>query len=519
MKTTRNMLTAVVIVAAIGLTTGATDAATTTITGTTGGHDSWNVAGNWDAGVPSGAIDVEVGAGVTAQVDNALTPTYSGTLTLNTNSTLQLGWTSGNNPGDVNPLLSASQVTMNGGSELRLRNPFTVTPPPITMAGDGRIHLSPSTSAHHRDRNFDNPITGTGDLTVIGNNNNTLNLNVANSAWSGDFVADADDGWRVEANVSGVFGAGDVTFNARTAGDRGATLQIDAPDVIADTAALFLNGPRDQRKASKLILNASDTIAGFWVDGAQQPAGTYDSSSGLTDTLGNALITGSGVLTVTGGGGPPPPTPVSILSTDFTGRTVSGATASNIPWVTNGVADPGDLTAIPVGGGTFGGLFDTADAQGHFAPDRNTGNEGPWSVDIPIDLTAPEVVIEDIVLDWQHFNNSGDFQGANRSVDWTATVTGSVSGDIGTKTALNVSGTSGLLTITFDTPLTLTNSESWTLQILAEGSNSTGNNTGLDAIDVLGQVHTGVIPEPVTLALLGLAACGVGAYVRRRPNT
>ena len=55
-----------------------------------------------------------------------------------------------------------------------------------------------------------------------------------------------------------------------------------------------------------------------------------------------------------------------------------------------------------------------------------------------------QVTLEDVVLDWQHFNNSGNFQGVNRSVDWTATVNGSVSGEIGTVTNANVSGTAGM---------------------------------------------------------------------------
>ena len=59
-------------------------------------------------------------------------------------------------------------------------------------------------------------------------------------------------------------------------------------------------------------------------------------------------------------------------------------------------------------------LFDSANAQGHFAPDLNLGNEGPWSVTIPVILTAPQVIIEDVVLDWQHFNNAGAFQGVAR---------------------------------------------------------------------------------------------------------
>jgi len=213
-------------------------------------------------------------------------------------------------------------------------------------------------------------------------------------------------------------------------------------------------------------------------------------------------------------GGPPPPAPETILSTDFAGRSVSGKTANNITWTTNGVQDPGSLTFVPEGGApTNTNLFDTPNAQGHFAPDINVENEGPWSVDIPIDVTALGVEIQDVVLDWQHFNNNGAFQGANRSVDWTATMTGSVSGEIGTKTA-NVSGTSGIVTITFDTPLSLTGSETWVLNLHAVGSGP-GNNTGLDGINVVGLVST-VIPEPSTLAIWGLGLLSLIGWRRRR---
>ncbi len=61
-----------------------------------------------------------------------------------------------------------------------------------------------------------------------------------------------------------------------------------------------------------------------------------------------------------------------IASTDFTGRTVSGNTAGNITWTVGGIQDPGDLTWVLEGGGpTTTSLFDTANAQGHFAPDLN----------------------------------------------------------------------------------------------------------------------------------------------------
>ncbi len=205
--------------------------------------------------------------------------------------------------------------------------------------------------------------------------------------------------------------------------------------------------------------------------------------------------------------------PVELVSTDFDGRTVSDATASDIIWETNGVETPGDLTAVPVGGGPFGGLFDTDNAQGHFAPDRNTDNEGPWSVDIPLNLLASELVVEEVELDWQFFNNGGSFQTANRTTEFTATLIGSDSGEIGSA-AVTVTGISGLDSIRFSGGLTLTDTESYTLQIVADGV-APGNNTGLDGIRVLGTVSTGVIPEPGSLALWSLIACSCPGLVLR----
>jgi hypothetical protein len=74
-----------------------------------------------------------------------------------------------------------------------------------------------------------------------------------------------------------------------------------------------------------------------------------------------------------------------IVSTDFTARTISGDTADNITWTTDGVLDPGALTAVDVNAtGSLAGLFDTPNSAGHFAPDLNTGNEGPWSVSLTL---------------------------------------------------------------------------------------------------------------------------------------
>jgi len=214
-----------------------------------------------------------------------------------------------------------------------------------------------------------------------------------------------------------------------------------------------------------------------------------------------------------------------LLDTDFTGRTVGGtgnATASTITWLTSGFEDPGDMTAVPVGGGTFGGLFDTANAQGHFAPDRNTNNEGNWSTDIALTVTpGKEVTPENIVLDWQHFSNSGGFQSGiiDRPTDWTATITGSLSGVIDSVMDTTGSGGAGMLTLNFTPGLLLDTSESYTLTLEAGPSAVSGNNTGLDALTLNGLVADAVVPEPASIAiwsLIGLGLAGFGYYRTRR---
>ncbi|MDP4612068.1 MAG: sulfatase-like hydrolase/transferase [Opitutales bacterium] len=175
-----------------------------------------------------------------------------------------------------------------------------------------------------------------------------------------------------------------------------------------------------------------------------------------------------------------------LLSTDFAGRAISGATASNITWSFYGFQDPGDLTVTNEAPGALTGLFTTSEADDHFAVEKNIETVGPWSVSIPLVLTVDSVVLESVELDWQHFNGSGAKQGANRIAEWTASVTGSVSGLVASVTQSTASANTGILELNFSSAANLTNAETWTLKLYVDGVTNFGNNTGLDALSLQG---------------------------------
>ena len=314
------------------------------------------------------------------------------------------------------------------------------------------------------------------------------------------------NGWSPDSGISVLALSGTAPGVAATAGSIGASTSLNT--LVNDTIVIagsenLTNAGTPAPQAPLIDLAGSNLGSGYQF---------VPVAATVTPTFGSTGATTVAAAFEAAAGGP---VPVVILETDFTGRIVSGKTAGNITWTTDGVADPGDLTFVPEGAPLNTNLFDTANAQGHFAPDMNVDNESPWSVTIPLTLTAAEVVLEDVVLDWQHFSNSGAFQGANRSVDWTVSLTGSSSGLLDSVTALNVSGTSGVETISFAAPLMLTGSETWSLKIHAVG-NGSGNNTGLDAISVIGQVSDAVVPEPSTFVLAALGLLGLGWFGRRR---
>lgn len=210
----------------------------------------------------------------------------------------------------------------------------------------------------------------------------------------------------------------------------------------------------------------------------------------------------------------------TILEVDFDGRTVSGNTASNITYITNGVADPGDLSAFNASNGDPVGLRDTFYLANAFAPNINTGNVGQWTVSIPLTLTLPELTIEQVILDGVMFNAQGANQQEPRSTRINVSFVGSISGEIAfQETATNDTGGPQPLPgewispVIYDftsAPLVLHNTETWQMVITTAGSIGGGNHTGLTHIEVTG------VPEPTSLTALSLG--GLALLRRQRKD-
>ncbi len=185
------------------------------------------------------------------------------------------------------------------------------------------------------------------------------------------------------------------------------------------------------------------------------------------------------------------PVPGPLAATDFTGRTVNGATASNITWQTDGLADPGDLTTDAPDG-----LFDTFNTQDHFAPNRNLLGEGSWSVSVPLNLTESFVTLTDVVFNYRHFTDAGAAYTAARQANWNVTVSGSTSGEIASVEIIGTRGSIGTGTAVFDPPLLLETGESYTLTITATVVSDVYFNTnpGLNTLSINGVAGIGGDP-------------------------
>lgn len=277
--------------------TFSTSAYAQTTTLSSGGADSWNT-GTWSAGVPTGGVDAVIATGIAADVNNAATPAYSGSLTLETGSSLTI-----QNTVSAENSLGSGPITMTDAT-LTLYRDINIVLPAISV--NGNCTFDPQ--QNNNDRTFSGTISGSGELRVIGRNNEYLYFSASNSL-AGGLVFDNSGTDRCAAffTTPGAGGAGDVTVIPRTTDNRYTWLILNASDVFADTATLTLAGVigvngnmRTTSNSQLLIMNSNnDTINKLFVNGFPYPAGTY-SSVGTSATVDYevAWINGNGVLTV-----------------------------------------------------------------------------------------------------------------------------------------------------------------------------------------------------------------------------
>lgn len=299
-----------------------------TANGPGGSDDNWNNPNNWSPTVlPFGTLGAVIDEGVFAQVDDSAgrAQPYSGGLTFEANAKLQIGWTT-NYATNINAL-GTGTITMKNGSELLSRVGLgTYTFPALALpSGSATIWAGVSTSNHNTTKTFGGGVSGAGKLIYNGVNNTWFRFNTNNNpGWTGGIeTADPQNqGHQLGADANGCFGSGDVTINKNC----NLVIKSGLTDTIDDGATLFVNGTYTTRGTNKLILNSSETVNEFWLDGVQIAAGDYTSASGLISSDGNNLIGGSGTLTVLNG-----PTASSPYDTWADGTFANGTLTDKTP--------------------------------------------------------------------------------------------------------------------------------------------------------------------------------------------
>ena len=289
-------------------TTAAKATATTTVTlalpsttfsGTT--NTDWNTASNWNAGLPTGTINVAIAAEKAANNASATPATSSGKLTLNAGSKITVPQNTA--AGENAVVTTPSSIEFNGGT-LDLSSQEAISFPAITLPGTGKLTAS-NNNGDSRTRNLNNSISGSGQFTIEGRNRQVWNIGFNNSTFSGDLMLAAIDRYEVKFNAAGSAGTGNVTVTPRTADARSAILVLGANNVFADTATLTLNGKGwagstggtyPSSNAAIDMKTFSDTVNKLFILGVQMPAGTYTAGAGT-------WIIGSGTLTVITGPG------------------------------------------------------------------------------------------------------------------------------------------------------------------------------------------------------------------------
>ncbi len=198
---------------------------------------------------------------------------------------------------------------------------------------------------------------------------------------------------------------------------------------------------------------------------------------------------------------------VVLASTSFDGKTLSPSnTANDLNWVTNGLADPGSMSALNAAGAPQA-IFNGGDTPNIFAPGINTGNGNTfWTTSVSLTVAGGgSVTVTDVTFDsWSI--NGGQTQNVDRRSDFTLSILDPSNAVVGTVDVVDVLSGTGAgvpnVTAAFPSAVALTAPGTYTLEIKGGdflGANETGNHTGIDNLSINGTVAA--VPEPSALLL------------------
>ena len=208
-----------------------------------------------------------------------------------------------------------------------------------------------------------------------------------------------------------------------------------------------------------------------------------------------------------------------IAATDFDGRTlttvnIANDTATNLNWTTNGVADPGDMTALRAGTDPQA-LFDgTTTTQNLFAPALNVGNENTfWTTTVALTaLAGSSVTLTDVTFDYWAISASQALN-VDRKSDFTVTLYDPSGTEVDSVFIDDAKSGSGVgvptLVAEFASPIALSDPGTYIVHIKAAEAPETGNHIGIDNLSI-----NGTVPEPASMLLLAIG--GLTVTVRRR---